>query len=194
MTTTKGPWLLTAGRNIVTPSGTFFLTYGKDRHGNPYFTDFVELDNNAALIAEAGTVAHETGKTPRQLQEENQDLLEALKAVKKVAADLRPYGEVDNAIADELERYILPTLAKAEGKAQPYNGYRIAWELERTALGDGFYGNALRVAKDIPGITADDRSLLDRYATGRHTGTDHVKLQDLALRIDAIAKAEGKAS
>jgi len=45
------------------------------------------------------------------------DLLEALKRVKKVAADLRPYGEVDNAIADELERYILPTLAKAEGKA-----------------------------------------------------------------------------
>ena len=85
-------------------------------------------------------------------------------------------------------------IAKAEGKAQPYNDYRIAWELERTALGDGFYGNALRVAKDIPGITADDRSLLDRYATGRHTGTDHVKLQDLALRIDAIAKAEGKAS
>ena len=68
--------------------------------------------------------------------------------------------------------------------AYPYNAARIAWELERTAMGDGFHGNALRVAKDIPGLTDDDRALLDRYATGRNSGTDHVALQDLALRID----------
>jgi len=55
-------------------------------------------------------------RTYEQLAEENQEMLEALKRVKKVAADLRPYGEVDNAIADELERYILPAIAKAEGK------------------------------------------------------------------------------
>lgn len=33
---------------------------------------------NAKLIAEAGTVANETGKTPRQLAEENKVLLDAL--------------------------------------------------------------------------------------------------------------------
>lgn len=71
---------------------------------------------------------------------------------------------------------------------KPYNGHRIAWELERTAKGDGFYGNALRVAKDIPGLTDEDRALLDRYATGGHAGTDHVKLQDLALRVAALTK------
>ena len=63
------------------------------------------------------------------------------------------------------------------------NEKQIAWELERTALGDGFYGNALRVAKDLPGVTADDRALLDRFATGRSRSTDHVALQDLAVRI-----------
>ena len=33
---------------------------------------------NARLIAEAGTVAHETGLTPRQLAEQRAELLEAL--------------------------------------------------------------------------------------------------------------------
>jgi len=77
--------------------------------------------------------------------------------------------------------------------APSYNAARIAWELERTAKGDGHYGNALRVAKDIPGLTDEDRALLDRFATGRNGGTDHVALQDLALRIDAIAKATERA-
>lgn len=30
---------------------------------------------------------------------------------------------------------------------------RIAWELERTAMGDGYYGDALRVAKGFPEAT-----------------------------------------
>lgn len=69
-----------------------------------------------------------------------------------------------------------------------YNEAKIAWELERTAMGDGFYGNALRVAKDLPGIAAKDRALLDRYATGNQRGTDHVALQDLAMKIDMKAR------
>lgn len=74
-------------------------------------------------------------------------------------------------------------IAAAAGSSK-YNTRRIAWELERTALGDGYFGNALRVAKDLPGLTADDRGLLDRWAAGNQGGTDHVALQDLALRID----------
>lgn len=73
---------------------------------------------------------------------------------------------------------------------KPYNEAQIAWELERTAMGDGFYGNALRVAKDLPYLTADHRALLDRYATGCQSGTDHVALQDLALLIDAAMKGK----
>ena len=68
-----------------------------------------------------------------------------------------------------------------------YSPAQIAWELERTAMGDGYYGNALRVAKDLPEVTPEDRSLLDRYATGRQAGIDHIALQELALRIDRAA-------
>lgn len=86
-------------------------------------------------------------------------------------------GDVPDWIRAEAAR-----LEAALGSA-PYNHRQIAWELERTAKGDGFYGNALRVAKDIPGVTAEERSLLDRYATGQNKGTDHVAMQQLALRI-----------
>lgn len=76
-----------------------------------------------------------------------------------------------------------PKEVAAEPSAGPYNEKRIAWELDRTALGEAFFGNALRVAKDIPHLTAEDREVLDRFATGAQTGTDHVKLQDIALSI-----------
>ena len=64
-----------------------------------------------------------------------------------------------------------------------YNAKKIATELNLTALGKAHYGNALRVALDIPGVTAKERALLNRYATGANKGTDHVALQDLANRI-----------
>lgn len=50
---TPGPWKLDSGRRIITPSGTFFLAYGKDKHGNAEFRDFCELDRNAHLVAAA---------------------------------------------------------------------------------------------------------------------------------------------
>lgn len=67
-----------------------------------------------------------------------------------------------------------------------YTPARIAWEIERTAQGDGFFGNAIRVAKDIQGLTQDDRSLLDRFASGIQSKEDHQRLLALALRIDAM--------
>lgn len=50
---TPGPWQLEAGRSFKTASGEFYITYGKDRFGNPLFRDFCELDANARLIAAA---------------------------------------------------------------------------------------------------------------------------------------------
>lgn len=67
---------------------------------------------------------------------------------------------------------------------------RIAWELERTAMGDGYYGDALRVAKGFPEATPSVRALLDRWATGIARSTDHVSLQDLARRIYSTASAQ----
>ena len=71
-----------------------------------------------------------------------------------------------------------------------YNAKRISWELERTALGDGYYGNALRVAKDMPGIDDKDRAVLDRWATGRQQAMDHVLLQGVAIKVYAGLAAQ----
>jgi hypothetical protein len=44
-------WILGGGRNIETPEGTFYLTYGSDSNGNPQFRDFVLLDKIARQVA-----------------------------------------------------------------------------------------------------------------------------------------------
>lgn len=103
-----------------------------------------------------------------------------VRAALELAANINPFGSVENAKARDAA---VALLAAAQG----YNRARIAWELERTALNDGFYGNALRVAKDLPGVGSEDRALLDRYATGQQAGTDHIALQALAIRIDAAS-------
>lgn len=77
-------------------------------------------------------------------------------------------------------------------KAEQYNHKRIGWELERTAMGDGYYGNALRVAKYITGLTDQDHAVLDRYATGSQHDTDHISLQDIAMRVYATSQLAEK--
>lgn len=73
----------------------------------------------------------------------------------------------------------------------PYTATRIANELYATAMGHAYHGNALYVAKGVPGVTDEDRAVLDRYLTGAQRGTDHVALQDIALRIQAFAEVPG---
>ena len=53
MTHTPGPWKLNAGRSFETVNGTFHISYGSDKYGNPNFRDFCELDSNARLISAA---------------------------------------------------------------------------------------------------------------------------------------------
>jgi hypothetical protein len=65
---TPGPWVVSAGRVITTSSGQFYLTYGKDKHGNPLFKDFVELDNNTHLIAAAPAMYEALVETMRVLR------------------------------------------------------------------------------------------------------------------------------
>lgn len=67
-----------------------------------------------------------------------------------------------------------------------YDLKQIAFEIEQTALNKSFYGNALRVAKDIDGLNADDRSLLDSYLTGGTKSTHHIALQELANKIRGL--------
>ena len=64
-----------------------------------------------------------------------------------------------------------------------YSNKQIAHELERTALNDGFFGNALYVAKDIPSLTREEKAVLIRYSVGMARSTDHIALQQLAIKI-----------
>ena len=66
----------------------------------------------------------------------------------------------------------------------PHNRKRIAWKLERTAMGDGYYGEALCAAKELPEATPSVRALLDRWITGKQYGlTDRTDLCTFALQI-----------
>jgi hypothetical protein len=83
---TAGPWTdagqLGMARWIVGTDGTQVAC--------SYYGATPEGQANAALIAEAGTVHHETGLTPRQLAEQRQELLEA---TRMALVELRTYCE-----------------------------------------------------------------------------------------------------
>lgn len=83
-----GPWESTL--RIRAPSWGLVAQIGVDP-GMPHWD--LQQRANAALIAEAGTVHHETGLTPRQLVEQRDALA---KALEDVAASLSwlAYGEV----------------------------------------------------------------------------------------------------
>lgn len=69
-----------------------------------------------------------------------------------------------------------------------YGLKQIAKELVATALGEAYYGNALYVAMDIPGLTEDERHVLKRYLDGTQSGTDHCALQQIAAKIAATVE------
>lgn len=67
-----------------------------------------------------------------------------------------------------------------------YDTRKIYDELVKTSLGQAYFGNALRVAKDIPCLTQEDRRIIDCWATGeypRKVELDHIHLQDIAEKI-----------
>ena len=66
-----------------------------------------------------------------------------------------------------------------------YNLKQIAFEIESTALGYAYFGNALYVAKDIPGLTKDDVLLLDMWLGGRRPDSWR-ELQALSNKIAAM--------
>lgn len=85
---TRGPWTVDASdEDAIEVVGT--PVWGCERFGKRGRWSVCTLDDllgdhpkevkaNARLIAEAGTVLHETGLTPRQLAEQRAELLEAL--------------------------------------------------------------------------------------------------------------------
>lgn len=71
-----------------------------------------------------------------------------------------------------------------------YDKAQIAKELTATALGKAYYGNALYVARDIAGLTDDDRRVLQRYLDGSQVATDAWALQAIAMRVDGSVAAQ----
>lgn len=64
-----------------------------------------------------------------------------------------------------------------------YNLLKIADELDETALGKKYNGNALYVARDLPCVTNNDVDVLNRFLWSNTIETDHCKLQQIAIYI-----------
>jgi hypothetical protein len=69
-----------------------------------------------------------------------------------------------------------------------YDHTQIAKELEATANGDSYYGNALYVAMDMPWTTQKHKEMLHRYLHGSELSSDRFMLQDFAI----LTRIEGK--
>lgn len=69
---TQGPWKY---HEDVSPIGQYYV---RGANGEMIVSGpSLKNEADAKLIAEAGTVAHETGLTPRQLKDQRDELLEA---------------------------------------------------------------------------------------------------------------------
>lgn len=61
-----------------------------------------------------------------------------------------------------------------------YDNKKIADELEATANGSSYFGNALCVARDFPWTTHNDKAMLTRYMFGSELLTDKARLIEFA--------------
>lgn len=64
-----------------------------------------------------------------------------------------------------------------------YDRKQIAFELQATAQGDAYYGNALYVARDLPETTLNDKQCLTRWMYGTQTSEDRFRLQDIVINV-----------
>jgi hypothetical protein len=88
---TPGPWDAKTD-DLVPERGAVYVegALGWDEQSicDCSYSGDVETDEaNASLIAEAGTVFHETGLTPQQLREQRDELLAALKCIHDLCED-----------------------------------------------------------------------------------------------------------
>ena len=100
---TPGPWVVGEDGYLRGGNGDVF---GRLYLGEHY-------DANARLITGAGTVATETGLTPRQLADQRTELLEALRELTDAAEEAAAGGGVN---FYEYARIGRATIAKAEGR------------------------------------------------------------------------------
>ena len=64
-----------------------------------------------------------------------------------------------------------------------YNLKEIAKKLDETALTNAYHGRELCIARDLPFLSLKQRYCLTRYLTGRTISMDHIRLQEIAIKI-----------
>jgi len=79
--------------------------------------------------------------------------------------------------------YPVDTGNNTQSSPERYGSKQIARELIATALGRAYYGNALYVAQDIPGLTNEERMVICRWLDGSQGETDMHELQSIAHKI-----------
>lgn len=67
------------------------------------------------------------------------------------------------------------------------NVSEVSKKLTETALGVAYHGTALREALHLPCLEPFERYCIGRWLDGSNVATDHVALQDIAVRILADA-------
>jgi hypothetical protein len=87
-------------------------------------------------------------------------------------------------------REALAEPVKQEPASNKYNHKRIGWELERTAMGDSYYGNALYSAMDLHFLNQREKDCLHRYMHGSETPNDRFVLRDIANKVYFEPEAE----
>jgi len=68
--------------------------------------------------------------------------------------------------------------------------YAIAKELDQTAQGISYHGNALHAARVVPCVTANDVQCINKWLHGTNTPSDGFRLQEIASYIRDYAKKE----
>jgi hypothetical protein len=128
MKPTPGPWILGDENNEccdVLLGTEHNLTCNMDRRDNNTWKLVIsreEMLDNARLIAEAGTVFHETGLSPRQIAERNAELVEAAGALLRwlpTAAELRAFGYTSAAVIHVRDARAQATAALAKCQPDP---------------------------------------------------------------------------
>ena len=61
---------------------------------------------------------------------------------------------------------------------------QLAFDLTLIALNESYIESSLHAAANHPVCTKNDTQMLRRYWNGMQTGTDHVRLQELANEIE----------
>jgi hypothetical protein len=59
----------------------------------------------------------------------------------------------------------------------------LANKLDAIAMGETFYMCAIVEAENIKWLSLDEKACLRRYRNGNQSDTDHITLQDIAIKI-----------